>query len=33
MPNPLITIAGTIIGVGTGTMISESTLMSLKAIC
>jgi hypothetical protein len=32
MPNPLIPVAGAIVGVGTGTMISESALMTPKAI-
>ena len=32
MPNPLISIAGAVVGVGTGTMISENTLMTPKAI-
>ena len=32
MPNPLLPIAGAVVGVGTGTMISESALMTPKAI-
>ena len=32
MPNPLLPIAGAVVGVGTGTMISESALMTSKAI-
>jgi hypothetical protein len=32
MPNPLLPIAGAVIGVGTGTMISESALRTPKAI-
>jgi hypothetical protein len=32
MPNPLLSVAGSVVGVGTGTMISESALMSPKAI-
>ena len=32
MPNPLLPVAGAVVGVGTGTMISESALMSPKAI-
>jgi hypothetical protein len=33
MLNPLLPIAGALIGVGTGTMTSESILMTPKAIC
>jgi len=32
MPNPLLPIAGAVVGVGTGTIISESALMTPKAI-
>jgi hypothetical protein len=32
MPNPLLPVAGAVVGVGTGTMISESALMTPKAI-
>ena len=32
MPNPLLPITGALIGVSTGTMISESILMSPKTI-
>jgi len=32
MSNPLLPVAGAIVGVGTGTMISESALMTPKAI-
>lgn len=32
MPNPLLLVAGAVVGVGTGTMISESALMTPKAI-
>lgn len=32
MPNPLSPIAGAVVGVGTGTMISERALMTPKAI-
>jgi len=32
MPNPLLPIAGAVVGVGTGAMISESALMTPKAI-
>jgi len=32
MPNPLLPVAGAVVGVGTGTMISESSLMSPKVI-
>ena len=32
MPNPLLPVAGAVVGVSTGTMISESTLMTPKAI-
>jgi hypothetical protein len=32
MPNPLLPIAGAVVGVGTGTMISESALLTPKAI-
>ena len=32
MPNPLLPIAGAVVGVGTGTMISESALMTPKKI-
>lgn len=32
MPNPLLPVAGAIVGVSTGTMISESALMTPKAI-
>ena len=32
MPNPLLPVAGAVIGVGTGTMMSESLLMTPKAI-
>ena len=32
MPNPVLPIAGAIVSVGTGTMISESTLMTPKTI-
>ena len=31
-PNPLLPIAGTVVGVGTGTMITERALMTPKAI-
>lgn len=32
MPNPLVPVAGAVVGVGTGTMLSESALMTPKAI-
>ena len=32
MPNPLLPIAHAVVGVGTGTMISERALMTPKAI-
>jgi len=32
MPNPILPVAGAIVGVGAGTMISESALMTPKAI-
>lgn len=32
MPNPLLPVAGAVVGVGTGTMLSESALMTPKAI-
>ena len=32
MPNPLLPIANAVVGVGTGTMISERALMTPKAI-
>ena len=32
MPNPLLPVAGAIIGASTGTMMSESVLMTPKAI-
>ena len=32
MPNPLLPIAGAVVGVGTGTMIEQSALMNPKAI-
>lgn len=32
MPNPVLPIAGAVVGVGTGTMIAENALMTLKAI-
>lgn len=32
MPNPLLPVTGPVVGLGTGTMISESTLMTPKAI-
>lgn len=32
MPNPLLPVASAVVGVGTGTMISESALMIPKAI-
>ena len=32
MPNPLLPVAGAVIGVGTGTMMPESVLLTPKAI-
>jgi hypothetical protein len=32
MPNPFLPVAGAVVGLSTGTMISESTLMTPKAI-
>jgi len=32
MPNPLVSTANALVGVGTGTMISERALMTPKAI-
>ena len=32
MPNPLLPIAGALVGVSTGTMVAEHTLMTPKAI-
>ena len=33
MPNPLLPVVGATVGVSTGTMISESALMTPKEIC
>ena len=32
MPNPLLPVANAVVGVGTGTMLSEGALMTPKAI-